>query len=211
MQEEVHCSDTQHRWVSIVAIDKRRLDMLHRFCRIECPLVMLLDILHCLHQEARTTHRRVADKVVRRRLHHIHNHTDNVTRRTKLSVRSRSSHLTEDILIDIAHRITVVHVEGIDPIDHLRQCTSIRDKEGSRLHIPAVSTLLTCSDGFDKLKDILTNHLKHVFWTRMAEHRPAHTLVGNLLFGSRIQPVLPNKEGRILYFGIKVACHIFLL
>ena len=99
----------------------------------------------------------------------------------------------------------------VDPIDHLRQCTSIRDKEGSRLHIPAVGTLLTCSDCLDKLKDILTNHLEHVFRTRMAEYRPAHTLVRHLLFGDRVQPVLPNKEGRILYFGIKVACHIFLL
>ena len=185
--------------------------MLHRFCRIECPLVMLLDILHCLHQEASTTHRRVADKVGRCRLHHIDNHTNDVARRAKLSVRSRSSHLTEDILIDIAHRITVVHVECIDPIDHLRQCTSIRDKEGSRLHIPTVGTLLTCSDGLDKLKHVLTNHLKHIFRTRMAEHRPAHTLVGHVLFGNRIKPVPPNKEGRILYFGIKVACHIFLL
>ena len=211
MQEEVHCSDTQHRRVGIVAIDKRRLDMLHRFCRIECPLVMLLDILHCFHQEARTTHRRVADIVGRCRLHHIDNHTNDVARCTKLSVSARSSHLTEDILIDIAHRITIVHIEGIDPIDHLRQCTSIRDKESRRLHIPTVSTLLTCSDCLDKLKDILTNHLEHVFWTRMAEHRPAHTLVGHLLFGDRVQPVLPNKEGRILYFSIKVACHIFLL
>ena len=172
---------------------------------------MLLDILHCLHQEARTTHRRVADIVGWCWLHHIDNHTDDVARRAELSVSARSSHLTKDILIDIAHRITVVHVEGIDPIDHLRQCASIRDKEGSRLHIPTVGTLLACSDGLDKLKDILTNHLKHVFRARMAEHRPAHTLVGNLLFGDRVQPVLPDKEGRILYFGIKVACHIFLL
>ena len=118
MKQQVHGSDAQHGLVGIVAINHRSLHVVNVLFYIGSHLMVLLDIFHRLNEEAGRTHGRVADIILRVRLHHLHNHSDDVSGRAELSVGAACRHLAENVFIYIAHRIAVVHVERIHAIYH---------------------------------------------------------------------------------------------
>ena len=131
MKQEVHGSDTKHCLVGIITIDHARLDMVSLFAYIHCRLIVLLDVLDSFYKETGRTHGRVADVILGSWFHHLHNHADDVARSTELTICARCCHLAKDILIHIAHGITIVHVESINTVNNLCQCTSIRNQEYS--------------------------------------------------------------------------------
>ena len=185
--------------------------MMHFVGSIECCLVILFDIFHCLYQESCTSHGRVADIVLWCRLHHFYYHADDMTRCAELTISARGCHFAKYILIHIAHGIAVVHIECIHTIYNLCKRASIWNQEYGSLHVSAIGALFASTDMLDKLEYILANHVVHILRACIAEHRPSHAFVWHFLIGIWIQPHLARRECRILYFAIEVACVVFFL
>ena len=210
MKQQVHGTNAKHRLVGIETVYHVGLDVLHLVLRKQSLLVLFLDIFHGLNEKTGATHGWVADIILWGRLHHLHDHTDDMARRAELSVRAGSSHLAKDVLIYVTHGITVVHVKGINAVNDLREGTGVRDEEYRRLHITAISTLFACSDMLDELENTLSHNLEHIVRTEVLEHVPTEMLVrysGLLFFGSsfRVHPSLTGRESRILNLSIPVA------
>ena len=118
MKQQVHGSDAQHGLVGIVAINHRSLHVVNFLFYIGSHLMVLLDIFHRLNEEAGRTHCRVADIILRVRLHHLHNHADDVARGAKLAVGAACRHLAEYVFIHIAHGVAIIHIKIINVIYH---------------------------------------------------------------------------------------------
>ena len=214
VQQQVHGSDAQHGLVGIVAIDHRGLHVLHLFSGIEDGLVILLDVFHGFYEESCRSHGWVADVILRCMLHHLHDHTDDVSGGAELSVGAACRHLAENVFIYIAHRIAVVHVERIHAVDYLGKGSGVGNQEDSRLHVAAVGAFFTRADVLDEFEHVLPYHLIHIVSAQVLEHVPAQAFVRDsclLLVGGSIgvNPELSFGEGRVLHFAVKVAC-VFL-
>ena len=216
MEQEVHGSYAKHCLVGVIPVNHARLDVVSLFTNIHCRLIVLLDVLDCFNKETGRTHGWVADIILWSRFHHLYNHADDVARSTELTICARCCHLAKDILIHIAHGITIVHVERVNAINNFGKGTGIWNKEDSRLHVTAICRFLTSTDMLDKLKDTLTNYLEHVFCTKVLEHMPTQVLVWNtspflITHSIRIHPKLSFEKCRVLYLTIPVASILFFL
>ena len=179
VKQQVHGSDAQHGLVGIVAINHRSLHVVNVLFYIGSHLMVLLDIFHRLNEEAGRTHCRVADVILRVRLHHLHNHADNVARGAKLAVGAACRHLAQDVFIDVAHRVTVVHIERIHAVDYLGKCSGVGNQEDSRLHVAAVGAFFARADVLDEFEHVLPYHLEHIVGAQVLEHVPAKAFVRN--------------------------------
>ena len=140
MQQHVHRPDTKHRLVSIKAIKHRRVIALtHIIISLNGSTVLIVNLTSSLHDESCATHRRVADHIINLRLCHRDNHTDDMARRAELAVLSLLRHAGQHILIDIAHRIGILHIQQVDIINNTLQHVSLWNAKNGILHISAIS------------------------------------------------------------------------
>ena len=119
MEHEVHGTYAQHGGVGVEAVEHAALVVLGVLALEQVALVVQLDVLGGFHYEASRTHGRVADGVLDGGAHEFHHHAYDVARSAELAVVARCSHLAKDILVDIAHGVAVVHVQGIDALHYL--------------------------------------------------------------------------------------------
>ena len=189
MQHQVHRPDAKHRLVGIETMEHLVAVMFRILFLEQGLLVVLLHELRRLHDKPRRTHRRVANRIVQIRLHHLDHHADNVSRRTELPVVAACGHLAQHILINVAHRIAVVHVEPVDTIHNLRKRACIRNQERGTFHEAAVRRFLTVVQRLDEREHIARNRSEHRLGILVLEHMPAEALVRNILFGIGIAPV----------------------
>ena len=83
----VHCSDTQHRSVHIVAVEHMIHIVFFVFCiKQNFCFFLLSKVFTGLYQESGGTAGRVADQIIGFWIHHFYHHFYNMTRCTKLSV-----------------------------------------------------------------------------------------------------------------------------
>ena len=216
VQQQVHGSYAQHGLVGIVAIDHRGFHVMNILAYIGSRLIVLLNIFNSLNEESGRTHGWVADVIFRSRLHHLHNHSDDVSGRAELSVGAACRHLAENVFIYIAHRIAVVHVERIHAIYHLGKGSGVGNEEDSRLHVAAVGAFFACADVLDEFEHVLSYHLEHIVSAQVFEHVPAQAFVRDsslLLVGGSVgvNPELSFGEGRVFHLAIPVACVLFFL
>ena len=140
--------------------------------------MVLLNELRRFHDEASRTHSWVAYGVVQVRLHHIDHHTDDMARSTELTVVTACGHLAQHIFVHIAHRVAVIHIKPVDPLDNLDQRTSVRNQEGGVIHKAAVSRFLTVVQRLDEHEHILGYGREHRFGFLVLEYMPAETFIG---------------------------------
>ena len=127
MQHQVHCPDAEHGLVGVEAVEHTVFVVVGILFLQELLLVVLGDILGTFDNEAGTAHCGVADGVFECGLHQLDHHTDDVARGAELTVVASSGHLAEDVLVDIAHGVAVVHVEFVDTFHNLDKCAGVGD------------------------------------------------------------------------------------
>ena len=115
---------------------------------------------------------------------------------TELTIIARCCHLAQDILVDITHSVTVVHIESVDTLHNLGQSSGRLNKEGGICHKATVRRLLTLTKRLDKDKHILADGAIHRLCLQIAEHAPTKLLVRNILVGFGIVPYA-ILEGRV--------------
>ena len=180
MKHQVHRSDTKHREVSVETVKHLVLVVVGILLLQEFLPVVLLNVFRTLHDESGTTHCRVADRVFQGGLHQLHHHADDVSRCAELTVVSRCCHLPENILVGVAHRIAVVHIEVVDTLHYLRQRARTLNEEGGILHETTVGGILALVEVLDEYEHILAHDAEHRFGFLVLEHTPAQVVVGNI-------------------------------
>ena len=150
--------------------------------------VVLLDILCSLHNEAGTTHGRVANSVAERRAHEFDHHADDVARSAKLPVVATCRHLSKHILIDIAHGVAIVHIEVVDAFDDFGQCARALDEKSCVSHKTTICTLLPLSEILDENKHVAAYGVIHLIGFHIAKHIPTEVVVRHIFVGFGIVP-----------------------
>ena len=119
MQQHIHGTDTQHRSIRVIASEHSGLVIIQLLSVHHHVLLVLSNIVSCFNEEAGTAHCGVTDDIIlfERRLHQFNHHPDNVSRSTELSVLTFLCHFAENVLIDIAHGVSVVHIKPIYLLD----------------------------------------------------------------------------------------------
>ena len=180
MQHQVHRTDSKHCLVSIKAVEHFVAVMVGLLFFQQFLLMMFLDELSRFHDESSRTHSWVAHSVVQVRLHHINHHSNDMARSTELTVVTACGHLAQHILVHIAHRVAVIHIKTVDPLDNLDQRTSVRNQEVGVIHKAAVSRFLTVVQRLDEHERILRYGREHRFGFPILEYMPAETFIGNI-------------------------------
>ena len=205
MQQHVHRTDTQHSLVGIKTIKHGRIIALaHISIGLDGGAVLVVNLAGSLHDESCTTHRWVANHIINLRLSHRDDHTDDMTRGTELSVLAFLRHASQHILVNIAHRVGIFHIQQVDIIYHRLQHICLWNAEHSILHIATISRTTLFSNALDKHKHIVTHVVQHILSRKALEYRPAKVLVRNLLVGFWVSPLLPLLKQRILEFVTKL-------
>ena len=173
MQHHIHRTDTKHGLVCIIAGEKTGLKV-SRILRLHqlCSLVRD-DVGTTLLQEAGAPHGRVKNLVFESRLHELHHHVDNVARGSELAVFAGSGNLAEQVFIDIAHEVFVVHVQGIDAIHHLGQHIARGNEKHRVFHVSAECRIHAFTNRFNEREHIVANVFQHSDRLKVVENTPA--------------------------------------
>ena len=204
VEHQVHGTNPEHRGVGVEAVQHAALVMVGIFPLEEFFLVMGLDVLGTFHDEARTAHGRVANGVLQLRIHELHHHPDNVTRSAELTVVARSRHLPEDVLIDIAHRVPVVHVQGVNAFHDLDQRARRLDEEGCIGHELAVGRLLSAAQVLDEGEHVTAHGPEHLLGLHVLEDAPPEVAIRDIAVCIGVMPHA-HLEGRVLHGGAEHA------
>ena len=205
MQQHVHGTDTQHGLVGIKTIKHGRIiAFTHILVRLDYSTILIINLLGSLHNESSTTHSRVANHIINLRLGHRDNHTDNVARGAELTVLAFLRHARQHILIHIAHRIGIFHIQQVDIIYHRLQYICLRNAEHRILHITTISRTTLLAYALDKHKHIVTHVVQHILSRETLEYRPAQFLVRYLLAGFGVGPLLALLKQRVFEFVSKL-------
>ena len=163
MQQHIHSTNTQHRLVSVEAIEHGGVIALaHILVGLDGGTVLVVDLTGSLHDETCTTHGRVADDIINLGLSHRDNHTDDVARRAELTVLPLLRHSCQHILIDIAHGVGIFHIQQVDIVDDTLQHVSLRNTEHGILHVAAIGRTTLLADALDKHKHVVAHMVQHV-------------------------------------------------
>ena len=188
MKHEIHRTDTEHRGVGIESVEESALVVLGITLLQQLGLVVFLHILGTLYNESCTSHSRIAYAILQIRLHEFHHHLNDMSRRAELSVVARCCHLAKYILVHVAHRITIIHIERINTIDNLHQGSRILHEESCICHEATIGTLLTIVKVLDEGEGIATDDAIHLLSILILEYAPSQSLVGYILVCLRIVP-----------------------
>ena len=188
VEHKVHSTDTKHCGVGIKTVQKTTLIVLHILGVKQLLLAVLLNILSTLDNKTRRAHSRVADSILNSGLHKLDHHLDNMARGTELSIITTRSHLAQDILIYIAHSVTVVHIQSINALDNLNKCAWVLNHKGSVSHKSTICRLLASVKILDKGKGITTNDAIHLLSLLILEHTPSQGLVWHILIHIGVVP-----------------------
>ena len=164
----------------------------------ELGLEVILDVFGGLHNEAGRAHSGVTDLVLEGRLHQLHHHADDVARGAELAIGAGGSHLAQDVLIDIAHRVPVVHIQRVDAVHNLHQRARVLDQEHGVLHEAAVGGLFGVPQVLDERENVVTNRIEQLGCLIILEDVPAEGVVRHIAVGFRIVPGLAGAEGGIV-------------
>ena len=142
-------------------------------------------------EEAGGAASRIADDVFWCRCGHVHHQLDDVARSAELAILSGGSNLTEHVLVEVALRVAVGHVDAVELIDHVSQHTGRGHHEDGILHVvgvrrvPLAVGLVLLPERLDKGEHLVSHRLKQLLGGGVLETRPA-------------QPVLVGSEDRLL-------------
>ena len=194
MEHEVHRSNAKHGCICVEAVKHPVPEVLfYGFIR-QLLLKMLLHIFCAFHDKAGATHSRVANHILRSRLHQFYHHADNMTGCAELTVSTTGSHLAEHIFIDVTHRVAVAHVKFTDTVNHFNQSARILNHKHGILHEPRVGRLLSLVQILDIDKHILTDDTEHFVRLKMPKITPAHICHRHIFVSNRIMPATIIKH-----------------
>ena len=138
VEHQVHGRNAQHGAVHVKAGEHWACKMLP-LLRGHAVLVVGAEVLRTGHQKARRAAGRVTDEIVRRGLHQLHHHINDMQRRAELAVPTRRCQFAQHILVQVALHIKVGNVVGVkilQPGDDLLQHLRRGDQEHGIVHIP---------------------------------------------------------------------------
>ena len=173
MEHQVHRADAQHGLVGIESVEHRLAEMAVIVGAEQFGAVVLLDIFRALDDKSRRTHCGVADGVAQSGLHQFDHHADDVARGTELSVIAARRHFAQNILVDVAHRVAVVHVEVVDAVHDSGKRPLGRNQENRAAHETAVRARLAAVQILDERKNIVAHGVEHRRRIGILEHMPA--------------------------------------
>ena len=103
--------------------------------------------------------------------------------------------LAEQVLVDVAHDVLVVEVEGLDVVHDLREHLGGGDEEDRVLHVAREGGVASLADLLDEREDVVLHRLEHLAGLEVAEAVPAEVGVGGLdarLLGDHADAVLEH-------------------
>ena len=92
---------------------------------------------------------------------------------SELTIIARCCHFAKNILIGIAHRISIVHIEVVDTFHYLCQSSRTLNKERGVLHKSAVRRFLALIQVLYEDKGIFADRAIHSFRFLVLEHAPS--------------------------------------
>ena len=194
IQHQVHRADAQHLGVGIEATEHPMSEMILILGFQHLVDVFILDAFGTFDQEAGSSHRGIADAVVDLRFHQRHHHVDDVTRCAELSIGTRCCHLAKYVFIDIAHRVSIVHVEFLNALHHFDQRARLLDEEDGIVHEAAIGRSLLVADVLDEREDIEAHCVEHLFGREVLEHVPPQRIIRHILPRVGIMPVATLED-----------------
>ena len=138
---------------------------------------MLADIGCAGQQKTSRTHSRVENGILEGRLHQLHHHVDDMARRAELTVFPGGCDFTQQILVNIAHDVLVVHVHGVDAIHNFCKHLCCGNQEHGVLHVAAECGVLAFADGFDEREHIGLDVGQHLAGLKVVEYVPTEIFV----------------------------------
>ena len=118
-----------------------------------------------------------------------------MSRCAELTVRAGGCHLTEHVLIDVTHRVAVVHIERVDTVHETLECAGTLDHERRIFHKTGVRIAVRCTDSLDEGEDVIANHAEHVLRTGVLEDRPAHVVIWDVAVVVVVMPSAFGEDG----------------
>ena len=161
VQDHVHRADAQHRWVEIEPVKHCCVEMLAQLWVAQHLGMLPPHIFAGSDEEAASAGRRIADGVRRFRFGELDHQSDNVPRRAELPVLPGRRNFAEHVLVDIAFRIAIVHLDFVELLDGLGQQRRRRNTEPRILHVLAEGRSLPAKRA-QKRKDVLVDDLEHL-------------------------------------------------
>ena len=115
---------------------------------------------------------------------------------TELSVHLTCWQLAKAVFIHIAHHvlITNLQVETINSLHYITKHDILWNREDSVTHIFTVRRVFICTQCLDKLKNIVTHHVEHVYRPEGMEVLPTHILILHVFVGDGVMPYLAILE-----------------
>ena len=185
MGHHVHGADAQHGAVHVVAMEHVvHVVIFLQLIEEDLFLVVLFQILTGGNKKAGGTAGRVADHVVRPGLHQLYHHADDVAGRAELTVNTGGSDLTEEVFINIAAGIAVLHlrhllINAVQSSDDLIQHQRRGDFENGVVHILGVGAGLIAVERLDEREHPLLHSGVHFSRGEIVKYRPLQLISRN--------------------------------
>jgi len=100
-----------------------------------------------------------------------------MARRAELTVFPSGRDFTQQILVNIAHDVLVVHVHGIDAVHDFCKHLCCGNQEYGVLHVAAECGVLALADGFDEREYIGLDVGQHLAGFKIVEYVPSEIFV----------------------------------
>ena len=174
----IHGADAEHRAIHIVAKEHMVQEMI-LLPPVEEDFFFVVghQVFFRCHQETGSTASRVADGKVGLGLHQLHHHLDDMARGTELTIETGLGNLGEQILIDVAADIAVLHllhlvINLIQAVHHLAQQQRGGQLEDGIAHVLGIGTVLTAVQILDEGKYPFLHDRVHSACVKVMEYRP---------------------------------------
>jgi hypothetical protein len=209
VHEHVHAADAQHGGVEVVAVEHAVVEVLPLRGVGEHAGVLLAQMLRGGDKEPRRTRGGVRDFVRGLRVDHRHHQLDDVPRSAELAVDPGAGDLSQQVLIQVAGGVAVLHRDVVKHVHHTGQQLRGWDGEAGILHMFAVGRPVP-AEGAEERENLRVDDLEHLAGLIVLEHRPSQLLpiwaeaqglrpagAARLLLSEGVQIVEPADEKQI--------------
>ncbi len=142
--------------------------------------MVLAEVFTSRDEEAGGAAGRIADHVLGYRRGELDHQLNDVPWSPKLTVLAGGRDLGEQVLIDVALGVAILHGDLVEEVDHLGEQARRGDREPRILHVVRVGGAVP-PEGAEEGEDVLGHHGEHVGGGEVAEAGPAQVVVGALL------------------------------
>ncbi len=170
------------------------VEVLALFLVGEQRLVLAPQIFARRHQEAAGTGRRIADDILRRRRHQLDHQLNNVPGRAELAVLAGAGDLGEEVFVEVALCIAILHGDRLDHIDYTAMKCWCRDREARALH---VLRRALAANLLQPRENVVVEPVPHLTGFKVLDAGPAQVGVWDEIARAALALLLPFRKNRL--------------